>query len=205
MATIDQFKAALIGGGARPNQFRVTGGFPANAIQTATGIAGAVIGGAVGQAIGQIGAAVGNITGTNAGNVLQFLCKAASIPDSSVGQIPVSYRGRQLKLAGDRIFSPWSIQIVNDTNFALRNAFEQWMDLINSHKTNISPSNIGYFQDWKVEQLDRNDGILATYHLRGCWPIQVSDIQLSFDAQDQIEEFNVTLEYQYWEHEGITS
>lgn len=205
MSTIDQFKNNLIGGGARNNQFRVTGGFPANLITGIAGAAGSLLGGAAGQVIGAAGVAAGAVTGSTAGNKLQFLCKSATIPPSTLGTVVVPYRGKELKVSGDRTFETWPITCINDTDFDLRKAFEQWSNSLSTHKSNIAVNQLNYMQDWKVEQLDRSGSVLQTYNLRGCWPARVSEIMLAYDSTNTIEEFQIALEYQYWENSDSTS
>lgn len=173
MANIDNFKAKLIGGGARPNLFKVVCNFP--------GYAGG---------------------DTELGS---FLIKAAALPASVVSSIEVPYRGRKLKIAGDRTFEPWTITVINDTDFKLRNAFERWMNGLNAHKNNtglVNPSD--YQTDITVQQLDKEQNVIKSYTLRGAFPSNVSQIDLNFETNDQIEEFTVELQYQYWESDTTT-
>src|SRR6056300_428571 len=129
-----------------------------------------------------------------------FLCEAAELPGSTFGQIPVPFRGRVLKMAGDRTFPEWTTTIINDTDFAIRNAIERWMNGINSHSENSGLSTpIEYEADLKVEQLDRNGDKLKTYNFRGAYPQDLSPIALSYEANDQIERFSCTWAFQYWE------
>jgi len=129
-----------------------------------------------------------------------FLCKAAQLPGSTFGSIDVQYRGRILKMAGDRIFDTWTITVINDTDFAIRNAMERWSNGINNFKTNTGlTSPIDYEADLKIEQLDRNGDSLKTYIFRGAYPVLISPIEVSYDGTNQIEEFQVEFNYQYWE------
>ena len=201
---IDEFKGALSGGGARPNLFRVTMGFPSGASDAlATGLG--AIGGAIGGAVGGVVGGVANILGGGGpARKLEFLCKAASLPGSTVGPIIIPFRGRELKIAGDRKFEEWTITVINDTDFAIRDAFEGWMNTINAHVANVGPSGLNsYIQQAQVEQFSRegpslNPSSLKTYLFEGCWPSTVSPIELSYETGDTIEEFTVTLQYQYW-------
>lgn len=197
--TVQAFKNALAGGGARPNQFRVRGTFPSGATGTLGTVLGAV-GGAVGGDVGNLlGAANNLIGGGGPSRKVEFLCKAASLPNFSLGTIEVPYRGRTIKFPGDRTFQSWSITIVNDTDFAIRNAFEQWSDLINSHVQNVGPSGLlQVSQRWEVDQLDRTGSVLKTYSFEDCWPSEISSIDLSFDSNDQIEEFTVELQFNFF-------
>lgn len=172
---IDQFIASLPEGGARPNLFRVEGTFPS---------------------------AVGANSATQ---LLQFHCKGASIPPSTLGTIQIPFRGRFAKIAGDRVFDPWNITIINEAGYPLRNAFEKWSEFINNNLTNIGTGGTGhrfaaYKQRWLVTQLGRNGEDMETYILHDCWPSLIAPITLSFDANNVIEEFDVTLEYQYFTH-----
>ena len=172
---IDSFKQALRDGGARPNLFEVTGSFPSGA-------------------------------GGSALDSMKFLIRAASIPQDTVGTIEVPYRGRKLKIAGDRTFDAWTITVVNANDFELRNAFEKWHELINGHATNESAGSLDdYFQDWTVKQLDRDGTVAETYTFVGCFPQNITQIDLSHETNDEIETFEVTMDYQYWQHEGITT
>lgn len=170
---IDDFKAKLRGGGARPNLFKVTINFP--------------------------GFADGDVERTS------FLCKAASLPASTLGQIIVPFRGRQVKFAGDRIFDNWTPTIINDTDFAARDSIERWMNGINSHKANTGLNNpIQYEADLTVEQLDRDGSTIKSYSFRGCFPTALGPIELSWEAENQIEEFQVEFQVQYWESDTTT-
>lgn len=129
-----------------------------------------------------------------------FLCEAAELPGSTFGQIPVPFRGRVLKMAGDRTFPEWTTTIINDTDFAIRNAIERWMNGINSHSENSGLSTpIEYEADLKVEQLDRNGSKIKTYNFRGAYPQDLSPIALSYADNDTIERFTCTWSFQYWE------
>tara|TARA_Y100000361_G_scaffold69963_1_gene61724 strand:- start:985 stop:1575 length:591 start_codon:yes stop_codon:yes gene_type:complete len=138
-----------------------------------------------------------------------FLCKAAALPASNLGVIDVPFRGRVVKVAGDRTFDTWSVTIINDTNFRLRNLFEGWLQKINAHEENIAelvnPDSAadGYTKDLVVHQLGRSgeekaDNYVKSYKLWGCFPTQVSQIDLAYDSNDQIEEFTVEFQVQYW-------
>lgn len=129
-----------------------------------------------------------------------FLCKAAQLPASVMAQIDVPFRGRQLKVAGDRTFEPWTVTVLNDTDFTVRNSMEQWMNGINAHAANTGLTNpVDYQADLIVEQLDKSGDTVKTYNFRGCFPTNVSAIELSYDTNDAIEEFTVEFQVQYWE------
>jgi hypothetical protein len=175
MANINDFKAKLAGGGARANQFKVTMPFPGYA---------------------QVGGEIED---------LAFLCTTAQIPAMNVGLVNVPFRGRQIKIAGDRTFADWSITVLNDTNFKLRNAFERWQNGINNMSDNEGLSNpVDYQVDAFVDQLDRNGNTLKSYTLRGAFPTEVAAIDLNFGTNDEVETFGVTFQYQYFETNTTT-
>lgn len=168
MLSVDDFKAKLKGGGARPNLFKATINFPAYA------------GGDV--------------------ELTSFMCEAAQLPGSTMGLITIPFRGRQLKIAGDRTFEAWSPTIINDTDFKIRNAMERWMNGINAHSANTGlTAPIDYEADLIVEQLDRDESVLKTYVFRGCFPTAISPIDLAYGTNDEIERFTVEFQVQYWE------
>ena len=129
-----------------------------------------------------------------------FLCKTAALPVSEMALVTVPFRGRQLKIAGDRTFANWTVTIINDTDFSVRDAMERWMNGINAHAANTGFSNpVDYEADLSVDQLDRNGDVLKTYNFRGCFPTNVSEIALSYETNDVVEEFTVEFAIQYWE------
>jgi hypothetical protein len=144
----------------------------------------------------------------NSGQALTFLCKAAQLPGSTLGTVPLYYFGRELKFAGNRNFADWTITIINDENFRVRKAFESWMNGINSHGTNLrntiagSPS--GYSVDARVDQYDKSGNILKNYKFVGMFPVDLSPIDLDWGSNDAIEEFTTTLAYQWWESDTTT-
>ena len=176
MSTISAFKAQLQGGGARANQFRVELNFP--------------------SFIGSLGSA--------AGNAAQFLCVASSLPASTMSEITATFRGRPVYFAGDRTFPAWSVTVLNDTNFLIRNALERWSNGITNYTaTNgiMRPSD--YQVDMSVHQLDRNDTVLKTYRFFDAFPVQIGDIQLNFDQGNQIESYGVSISYNYFTTNNI--
>ena len=175
MASINDFKANLIGGGARANQFRVT-------ITPPPGIA--------------IGLDVRRTS---------FMCKGTNLPAQELTPIEVPFRGRKIYIAGDREFSEtWTTTFINDTDFMIRNALERWSNGINDLALNtgvIDPAD--YQTDLTVEQLDRDDTILKTYIFRSAWPVNISQIELTSEAADALEEFECTWRYQHFEASGV--
>jgi len=168
---ITDFKSKLTGGGARPNLFEVELAFP----------------GAVG---------VDNDTLQKA----RFLVKAAALPASTVSPIDVPFRGRVLKIAGDRTFETWTITVINDVDFSIRSAFEKWMNKINKMNDGTGLTDPEEYQaDAYVYQLGRDGGILRSYHFYDVFPTNISTIDLSYETTDTIEEFTVELQVQWWE------
>ena len=142
----------------------------------------------------------GNIPGYQNNRAISFLCKAAQIPASSLGTIEVPYRGRRIKLPGDRTFQDWTITVISDANMSLRSGFEFWSATFNSHVSNISRNNFMQFMPtWSVTQLLRDGEPLRTYNFIGCYPSEVGAIDLSYENNDSIAEFPVTLNYSWWE------
>ena len=129
-----------------------------------------------------------------------FLCKGAQLPASIIGTIEVPFRGRTLKIAGDRTFETWSVTVINDAEFVVRDSMERWMNGINQHNANTGLSDpVDYQADMIVEQLRRDGTVSKRYDFRGTFPTNISAIDLSYDTADAIEEFTVEFQVQYWE------
>ena len=168
---ISDFKSRLSGGGARPNLFEVELAFP-----TAVAIENDVL------------------------QKSRFLVKAAALPASTVTPVEVPFRGRILKIAGDRTFETWTITVLNDTDFVIRSAFEKWMNTINSMEDATGAQNPeDYQKDAIVHQLDRDGGILRSYKFWDIWPTNLSSIDLSYETTDTLEEFTVEMQVHWWE------
>ena len=134
-----------------------------------------------------------------------FMCKGAQLPASVTNVIDVPFRGRQLKVAGDRTFEPWTVTIINDTDFAVRDSMERWLNGINNHKANAGLTNpVDYQADLIVDQLDRDGTEIKTYNFRGAFPVNISNIELNYETVDTIEEFTVEFQIQYWESNTTT-
>jgi hypothetical protein len=141
-------------------------------------------------------------------DTVNMLCKSAALPASNLGVIEVPFRGRTVKIAGDRTFDTWTATVINDRNFTIRHGFEKWMEGINRHEANnastFSPdgSGTGYLVDLQVDQLERDSSdpgaVLRTYSLVGCFPSNISQIDVAYDSNDQIEDFTVEFQLQYW-------
>ena len=187
LRTITAFKSKLSGGGARPNLFEVElPSFPE--------------------------AAGGNTwrTGDNQeSDTFKFLCKAAALPASNIAQIDVPFRGRIFKVAGDRTFDVWQVTVINDEDFKLRTAFEEWMNQISKLDNNLGATDpSAYMTNATVFQLGRgsaknskdnagsSNAVLKEYEFVDIFPTAVSAIDLSYDSSDAIEEFTVDFQVQ---------
>ena len=146
-------------------------------------------------------------------NLTNILCKSAALPGSNLGVIEVPFRGRTVKIAGDRTFDTWTTTFFNDKDFKLRAFFEQWANSINTHEGNTAPlftpnNSDGYMADLGVKQLEKDaseeGALLRSYTLKYCFPTNVSSIDLAYDSNDQIEEFTVEWQYSYFTAEGGT-
>ena len=186
--TLSQFKSKLIGGGTRPNLFEVSiPTFP--------------------SAISEAWSA-----GDDSENgIFKFLCKATALPASNLGSIEIPFRGRTLKVAGDRTFDDWTVTIINDEDFKLRTAFERWSNVMSRLDDATGVTNpSSYMTDGYVQQLGRGataatgtasegeSSILRSYKFFDVFPVTVGEIALSYDTTDQLEEFDVTFRYQYF-------
>jgi hypothetical protein len=180
-AKLSQFKSRLAGGGARPNLFEV-----------------------------ELTTIPSGIGASWDSDVFSVLCKSAALPASNVAPIDVPFRGRIFKVAGDRTFDTWTITVINDTDFRLRTAFEKWMQGISQYGDGSGFTNPGdYMTDAVVRQLTRkntnyggpvDDGLdtLKEYKFYDIFPTNISQIDLSFDTSDTIEEFTVEFQVQHW-------
>jgi len=168
---ITDFKSKMGGGGARPNLFEVELSFP-SAVQVDNDIL----------------------------QRARFLVKAAALPASTIAPVNVPFRGRILKVAGDRTFETWTITVINDVDFAIRSSFEKWMNTINRMNDGSGLTDPDSYQaDAFVYQLDRDGGILRTYKFYDLWPTNISTIDLSYETTDTIQEFTVEMQVHYWE------
>ena len=188
---ISQFRSELDGGGLRPNLFEVQLDFPSGVVE---GDAKPVISDG------------------------KFFCKAAALPAANMGVIEVPFRGRQLKIAGDRTFDTWTVTIINDTDMSLRGAFERWINMLGTSDSGQGRTNPSTYQkELYVHQLgralpgadgtsntfsDQDINALRSYKFWGCFPTAVSQIDLAFDNNDAISEFTVEFQVQWWESDG---
>jgi hypothetical protein len=196
LRTITNFKSKLAGGGARPNLFEV-----------------------------ELAAMPAYVTGyeNEEQERFAFLCKTAALPASNIAPIEIPFRGRTLKVAGDRTFDVWTVTIINDEDFRLRSAFELWMNGISKLNNATGATAPGsYMVDARVHQLGRGAGTLnsttnadvtggtsitplRTYKFVDIFPTNISQIDLSYDASDTIEEYTVEFQVQHWEAESTGS
>lgn len=176
---VTEFRANMLGDGARPNLFSVTLVFPTFALN-----------------------------GTAAGQKTTFMAKSAQLPGSTVGTVPLFYFGRELKFSGNRSFTDWTLQIINDEDFLIRNALESWMNALNSHESNIRNSaaltSSDYSVDAVVTQYGKAGNVLKSYNFVGVFPLDVSPIDLDWGSNDTIEEYSTTFAFQYWESNTTT-
>ena len=186
--SITNFRDRLVGGGARPNFFEVNITIP--------------------ESVSKLG---------DVDTDMRFMVKAAEIPAANLGNIPVPFRGRVLPVAGDRTFDPWTVTVINDAQFNIRDAMEQWSNLINDLQFDVGDINPADYQTKaEVFQLSRQSQgsggqsagkggeiiqTLRTYNFEGIYPNEVSSIPLDYGATDQIEEFQVTFNYLFWTSE----
>jgi hypothetical protein len=168
---ITDFKSKLSGGGARANLFEVVLSFPASAP-----------------------------TDSNTLDKIRFLVKTAALPSSTIGPVNVPFRGRVLKIAGDRTFESWTVTVINDTDFAIRSSLEKWINSINkvSDATGVTDPAL-YQADAFVYQLDRDGSTLRAYHMYDIFPTNLAPIALSYETTDAIEEFTCEFQVQWWE------
>lgn len=175
---ISDFVANFQGGGARPNLYEVILTFP------------------------------GSIPNNAAAEKLSFTCRTASLPASNMQAIELPYMGRLIKIAGDRTFEDWNITVFNDTDFIVRDHLERWSNSINAHAGNFAEpgwSNPNfYFADAVVNQLNRQEEIIKSYKMEGIFPLQVGEIQLGFDQNNTVEEFNVMFAVNFWSSNTTT-
>ena len=185
--TLNDFKNRISGGGARPNLFECEITFPTN-LNLGFG-------------------------GNDVEDTTRFLIKSAQLPASTINVIDIPFRGRNLKIAGDRTFDPWTITVINDTDFKIRNAFEKWMNYMNKHEDNAGVLDPSLYQrNMKVYQLGKAEitegvnfksaesiKVLKQYEFYGTFPTSISAIDLSYDQADTIEEFTVDLQVQWWD------
>ena len=183
--TLSAFKSRLSGGGARPNLFEVS--------------------------IASFPSSIQDAWNADENESFKFLCKSATLPASNVANVDVPFRGRILKVAGDRTFDPWTVTVINDEDFKVRTAFEKWANVMSKLDDATGVSNPGsYMTDAEVNQLGRgaslnstvNDGgesiVLRTYKFFDIFPTAITEIALSYDTGDTVETFDVTFQIQYF-------
>jgi hypothetical protein len=179
---VNEFRSKMTGDGARPNLFQVA--LSTNNIRVAE---------------------------NNIQEEFSFMCKSAQLPGSTLGIVTVPYFGREVKFVGNRTFADWTVTIINDENFRIRNFFERWMNAINSHAENFRDPNFfsptQYVCDATVSQFSKSGttkGVISQYQFVGMFPTDISAIDLDWGSNDTIEEFTVNFTYQYWVNEQTT-
>jgi hypothetical protein len=179
-----EFRSALQYDGARPNKFKVKMNFPANL---------------------NLSSRAGGGDGLDVQRKFEFTCRSAQIPGSTVNPVSTFYQGREIKLPGDRVFDVWTVTVVNDEDFKVRNAFEVWMNLLNSHEGNSRAVDMMNHADYSVDShvihLSKSADInaLKSYKMVGMFPTDLEPIALDWAQQDVLEEFAITFAYQWWE------
>jgi hypothetical protein len=171
MPSISDFKNALVGGGARPSLFFCQISFPAM------------------------------VDGSLATQKAVFLVKATSLPGSTLNVVKTSFQGREIKLAGQRTFEePWKVTFYNDTDFSIRNAVESWVQIIQDAGSSVG---LAYAEDYQVDmqvfQLDRTGAPIKQYTFYDAWPSAIGEIELASEAEQAIESFDCSFEYNYFD------
>ena len=197
--TLSRFKSRLNGGGARPNLFEANINFP-NDLSTPAGVKSNWL--------------------TGAQEDFQFFCKATSMPAATIGVVDVPFRGRILKVAGDRTFEPWTVTVINDEDFNVRKSFELWAEGINSLVSGVGEVDpTVYMGQGHIRQLSRSQTVAGdesttqpgvqkathVYQVHDIWPSEISSIDLSYDSSDAIEEFTVTFQVEYITSNGVST
>jgi hypothetical protein len=146
----------------------------------------------------------------NADSKFEFMCKTSQIPTTTLGVIEVPYMGRKYKIAGDRTYPEWTCTIMNDEDFAIRHALEQWSNAINGFISNTRNSGAtsapsSYLSDGFIEQLSKEGRVLRRYRMLGCFPQELGTIDVSWESNDAIEEYSVTFQYSEWVVDGGTT
>jgi hypothetical protein len=206
--SIEDFKSNLANGGVRPTMFEVQIVFPKiirDTFDLSDFLPGDTID--VGGESGETSGSAAELTEKST-----FLVKASTLPGSNIGMIEVPFRGRRLKVSGDRTFNDWNTTVFNDSDYRLRDALEKWSEIIQYHNFAIGHNQIdsgitnsifgeeesGYMGTGFVRQLDRQGRQLKIYKFAGIWPVTIDDIALDFGINDTIEEYSVTWAVQYW-------
>ena len=176
--SITGFRAALTGSGTRPNLFQIVLRFP---VLAASGYADGLV---------------------------TLLSESSSIPADKIGEIEVPYMGRKTYYPGDRDFDPWTVTIMSDENWMIRDAFQRWLSALNSHVGNVrdmqAATPAGYTTDALVQQLSKLDlPPLAQYNMRGCFPTEVGAMELDWGTNNTIQKFQVTFRYQWWDSVSV--
>jgi hypothetical protein len=166
------------------------------------------VGGGVRNALFRVNGFIGN---QGADNAVSFLCTAAQLPASTIGQTVAPFRGRNIKIPTSRTFEDWSITILSDRGMVLRSKFEQWLDSINGTRDNVEQvqdavTNLSsaFFTDWYVDQLDRSGKAIKSYQFKYCYPSSISSVDLNA-ADEELSQFSVTLAYSYFLTTGVST
>lgn len=172
MASISQFKSAMIGGGARSDQFQVNLQFP-----------------------------IWVQAGANVAQQASFLCKATSLPASTISPVDINYMGQPVHFAGDRTYQPWTVTVFNDSSFSIRQAMELWQSGILNYGDTVGQHGAfpaDYQTQMAVNQLDRNGNPIMGYLFMNAFPTNIAAVTLDFDTVNQIETFDCEFTYDYF-------
>ncbi len=168
--SINNFRAELVGQGARPNLYEVTIPFP------------------------------GAVNPGEAGQKMTFMCKGAQIPGADIGLVEVPYFGRNIKLAGNRTFAEWTTTVINDEDFAIHAGLVNWMNSIQGHGENLRTiAGNDYQVDAQVTHYKKEGEVAKQITMINCWPSSGAAMELGWDQNDAVEEFAVTWQYDYWQ------
>ena len=166
------------------------------------------VGGGVRNALFRVNGFIGN---QGADNAVSFLCTAAQLPTTTLGQTTAPYRGRNIKIPTSRTFEEWTVTILSDRNLTLRSKFEQWVDSINGSRDNVEQTqdavtdlSAAFFTDWYVDQLDRSGKAIKSYQFKYCFPTTVSSVDLSAESEE-LQNFSVSLAYSYFLTTGVST
>ena len=191
---VSTFRANLLNDGARPSLFEVVLPFPAGVYTAPTG-----------------GTAAAGIANPQVGtSSFSFVCRATTLPADSISSIVIPYFGREIKVAGTRTFTQWTCTIINDESFSVRNNLELWMNAINSHAGNIRTPAFAPPAAYQADAIVKQYGkigpaaVIKAYKMVGCFPTDLAAIDLDWALGDQIEEYTVTFDYQWWESNTTT-
>ena len=153
--------------------------------------------------------------GAGGGSINEIVVKAGSMPAVTLGILRVPFRGRVVKIPGDRTYEEWTFTVMDGFNedSEWRNSFVGWNAEFNLHEQNV-PGSFGsgagidldssdLFKTWTVTQLGLDGSEQRTVSMNKCWPVVVSELALSYDNADTISEYTVTMAYDWLSGDGV--